>query len=327
MIRRRSLPENIIPKDFIRFENSFESIDPIANVETKKYIYLYGDILYQPLKFKFLGKYTHTYKLGRKQRLNILFTIFNPPQKIDNAIWIIDNFSFEYYHWLIECLSKLVSIDNRSRESVLLLPSKFKSLPYVSQSLKLLRVKPSFYDEKQNYLIRKLILPSYSAREMNFNIHSLFILRETFSLFKKKELKISRIFITRSNANYRRVVNESDLIDILGSRNIQILDFAKYSFLEQIELMGNCEFLIGPHGAGLSNIVLTNSKVKVLELRNELDTYWNMFYSLSVDLGQAYYYYLCKPVNYLDSHNSDLFVNPDDFKLLLDNILTSDNTQ
>jgi capsular polysaccharide biosynthesis protein len=326
MTRKRSLPKNFVNNDYPRFQNSLLSIDPITKVEIKEYIVLHGDLLYQPLLFKFLGKYTHTFKLGRKQRLKFILSFFNIPQKINNAIWIIDNFSFEYYHWLIECLSKLVSIKNSSEDSVLLLPSKFQSLPYVLQSLQLLRITPVFYNEKKTYLIKKIILPSYSAREMNFNIHSLFDLRKNFSFFQKKEAKRSRIYITRSNANYRRVVNESDLINILHDRNIQIIDFAKHSFLEQVEMMSNCEFLVGPHGAGLSNVMFINSSVKVLELRNENDNYWNMFFSLSVDLGHDYYYYLCKPLNYLDSHNSDLFVNPRDFSLLLDNILACNNT-
>lgn len=72
-----------------------------------------------------------------------------------------------------------------------------------------------------------------------------------------------RIYVTRSNR--RRVTNEGDLEGLLREYGIVPVDLESIDFASQISLFSNAEVVVGPHGAGLSNLVFSKD-CKVFEL-------------------------------------------------------------
>jgi capsular polysaccharide biosynthesis protein len=62
----------------------------------------------------------------------------------------------------------------------------------------------------------------------------------------------------------------------------------EYTFEEQIAIMHNCEIVVAPHGAGLTNILFCQPGVTVIELL--ADKYpASCFYRMAVLCGHKYY--------------------------------------
>jgi capsular polysaccharide biosynthesis protein len=76
----------------------------------------------------------------------------------------------------------------------------------------------------------------------------------------------SRIYVTRRTARMRRVANEDELTPLLERFGIQVIDPGGLSFAKQAALFACAEFIIGPHGAGLTNMVLAPALRTVVEL-------------------------------------------------------------
>jgi capsular polysaccharide biosynthesis protein len=78
---------------------------------------------------------------------------------------------------------------------------------------------------------------------------------------KKKE----RIYVSRASAPKRRILNEEELIRTLEPYEFKAVELGSMTLAQQAQLFRDAEFVIGPHGAGLTNILFSNS-CGVLEL-------------------------------------------------------------
>jgi len=104
----------------------------------------------------------------------------------------------------------------------------------------------------------------------------------------------SRIYISRSDASDRRVVNEKELMDRLSERGFERYLLSKLSVAEQVELFSEAEIVVAPHGAGLTNVLFADG-VKIVELLPE-DDIRDHYYRLANKLGFDYSCVLCNPV-------------------------------
>ena len=88
------------------------------------------------------------------------------------------------------------------------------------------------------------------------------------------------------------------------------------SFLDQIRLLAQAKLLISNHGAGLTNMLFMPAGSRVIEFRKENDCINNCYFSLANALGLDYLYLLTKPLK--DDHNSDVMIDSDQLKSLLE---------
>lgn len=75
-----------------------------------------------------------------------------------------------------------------------------------------------------------------------------------------------RIFISRSNASKRRLLNEDEIFDFLHSYGFEKNVLEKLSFIEQILLFKGAEVIVGPHGAGFTNLLFCQENNLIIEL-------------------------------------------------------------
>ena len=75
-----------------------------------------------------------------------------------------------------------------------------------------------------------------------------------------------KIYIRRENANYRKIINEADLIEKLRKQDFEIINPQHYEILDQMKIFSNAEVIISPHGSNLSNIIFCNSGAKIVEI-------------------------------------------------------------
>lgn len=76
----------------------------------------------------------------------------------------------------------------------------------------------------------------------------------------------TRIYISRSQAQYRSVVNEACVIEHLSSKGFVCVCLENMSLADQIMLFKNAKFIIAPHGAGLVNMSWCNENAHIFEI-------------------------------------------------------------
>jgi capsular polysaccharide biosynthesis protein len=104
-----------------------------------------------------------------------------------------------------------------------------------------------------------------------------------------------KIYICRES-QYRRVINEPEIIAALTEQGFEIVRLESLSLLEQVALFAGAKVVISPHGSGLTYIVFCQPGTKVLELFPS--TYIVRFYwKLSSFLNLDYYYLIAEPMN------------------------------
>lgn len=137
-----------------------------------------------------------------------------------------------------------------------------------------------------------------------------------------------RIYVTRgSRRNSRRVVNEAALLEVLRPLGFSVFDPGEHSVQEQIDHFAAAEVVVGPHGAGLTNLVFASPGVKVLELfapRYLNPGYW----AIASNIPESTYRYLVglpadrRPAGArMNSVYQDITVDVPTFRALLHDLL------
>jgi hypothetical protein len=156
---------------------------------------------------------------------------------------------------------------------------------------------PNFFDvlDLKNYLHKKLSIKLNSS-----------------------ERSLTNIYLRRSGK--RKVKNEEEIIPILEKHNFKIIDDSPKSISEQFKLFQSAKIVLGPHGAGFSNILFCKKNTKVIEFFSG-NYYPPYYFYLSGILGFDYYG-IVENEKKLNSHYSnvgqDLTIN----KKKLDELLT-----
>lgn len=211
--------------------------------------------------------------------------------KIEEAIWVSDFWSKNYFHWVLECLPRILAVRKYGINAPLLLPSHIYEAPYVKSSLEDFGIETITYNFKQTVLVRTLYLPSHDS-PCSFDP---FFIKNVVKKFTEIDQQIiqmpfRKIFISRKDAVKRRILNEFDLIPILKDSGFEVIQMEKLSFRQQRELMRETRTLFSIHGAGLTNLIFLSQASKVIELHPDTDRYNSCFYHLAASLDIDYYY-------------------------------------
>nr|WP_198160764.1 glycosyltransferase family 61 protein [Pedobacter panaciterrae] len=320
----RKKPLNLQDKDVKLFQQAF-SIDikqPI--LQQLDDITILKDVIFQLKNFKFYPTFTHIQKKSKTYLTKRLRWLIRGSEHINKGLWITDEWSSEYFHWITDALPRLITIAQSelfNKEYHVILPLFFKTRPYVQQSLDLLGYKAIYYGPKKRLKVSKLLTITHTAPTGNYNSEIINNLRESF--IKNLQLNPDRlIYISRAKANRRKIINENEVIDLLKKYNYEIHCFEDYDFNEQVAIMSQAKSLIGLHGAGLTNMLFMQRGAHVLEFRNENDSQNNCFYALASALDHNYYYLLNKG-DKEDTFDVNINVNIEQLKETIEMYLSS----
>ncbi|HVC60818.1 MAG TPA: glycosyltransferase family 61 protein [Acetobacteraceae bacterium] len=75
-----------------------------------------------------------------------------------------------------------------------------------------------------------------------------------------------RLYISRGDAERRRVANEAELIAALEAQGFTAVQLAKLPAQEQIGLFRGADMVVGPHGMGLTHIIMGTNLGRMIEL-------------------------------------------------------------
>ncbi len=192
-----------------------------------------------------------------------------------------------YAHWLLDSLPRLFAIDRTPVDELNLIVSRPLNR-WQEQSLAMLGMDnlKVIALENRRLEVEALYLPSFAGSTGNPHPYGCQWMRERLL---KDSTKRRRLYVTRRRAERRRIVNEHQLEPILADNGFEIVEAESLSFEEQVEMFGEAEAIVGPHGAGLTNILFAPAGCKVLEIfdPNHVKV---MYYALADVLKQPYWY-------------------------------------
>jgi hypothetical protein len=75
-----------------------------------------------------------------------------------------------------------------------------------------------------------------------------------------------RIFVSRETTRHRRLINEHAVQEFASAEGFDVVRPEELSFLDQLELFGQCQMVLGVFGAGLTNAAFMRPGTALLEI-------------------------------------------------------------
>lgn len=230
-------------------------------------------------------------------RPTILFRERPPKHKISGSALLLGNpWSFNYHHWIINCLSKLwwTEYCPELSDVPLIVPAELK--PFHLQSLAAMEMDSSrlLPFDGGPWLVERLYFP---ANGDFWPDQLAWIRQRLFQHYGITEGPGTRLlYISRNDAPGRRIVNEAEVIEFLSRRGFEVLQLDSMPLGEQMRAFARAKVVIGPHGSGLTNILFGATDLSLLELHPD-DEINHVFWVLASALQQRYAFLSGRRIN------------------------------
>lgn len=316
MIIERKLPKNLLEKDLHLFKHEFKhELAQFPAIEIQwGLLNSKGQVIFAKKKSKipFLQKAVPNFR-------NLIKSIFTKNIQLTNESFVVvtDGWSQGYFHWVLDVLPKLIHLENNLNTYKIILPS-FYEKDFYKTSIELLGNKEKvFYYDTQFLVFKKITLAGSTGTTGNYDEQTILNLRNRFltatNNLSNKTTK--KIYISRNQASRRRIINESEILEVLYDNGFEKVETENLSFEQQIKLFSEAEFVVGVHGAGLTNLLFMQPNTNLLELRFETDKINNCYFSLSSALKINYFYCLG------EKDNNDIKIDKSNFELELEKMM------
>ena len=236
---------------------------------------------YFPLTFEYFT-FFELFSWGEKSKYNIFFSddflenFKNNSGKfdsIDNVQILGSSSNDNYYRNIITFLPRLFFFQNKELKLAIHRKSSNKFRNFIRDICEKMNIKIQFVFLDDNfYKFSNSQLPQF------LNLHdSVKILNH---LKIKNENPQDKIFVTRQNASYRNLVNESDLIQQLKPLGFRVVDLNNFDIFEQIDIFSNSKYIISPTGSALANIVFCNAGSTIIEITPQYNFDYEDYFKL-----------------------------------------------
>lgn len=223
-----------------------------------------------------------------------------------------------YAHWLYEHLPKLFWYEkyciHNSNNTDLVVCGKFPD--WKKCSLELAGYDSEsyvLYKESEVVDVDHLIVPPHPLRtrggEFQMCPSALEWLKDKIRSNISPTCKTlpTRVYVSRADANRRQVENEEEVVLLLDKYGFMSIEPGRLPFCEQVRLFSGADIIVGPHGAGLANMIWSD-RAKVLELMTEGSG--EHFFVLANECNHLYDFLLCEPLhNNAKDRHSDMKVD------------------
>ncbi len=247
---------------------------------------------------------------------------FKPCYRHDGTVLALTGKGYHnYYHWMLEILPKLDRLRRLSTGGELVFaPTQSR---FHCETLSLPGIGHILSCEQHDLITAPLILAASIPRPFGHpHPHAVAWLRETFlSIPSSRTSSPRKLLINRQNARTRRIANIDQLRRFAGRNGFTEVTLESMSFAEQVRLFRHAEFILAPHGAGLTNLVWCDRGTRVIELLSDLSVQpanqETCFWALGNGLNLPYAVLECTASpNGLEPGSLDLSVNIADLEAL-----------
>jgi len=99
-------------------------------------------------------------------------------------------------------------------------------------------------------------------------------LKKKFLNKKSEKIFPKKIYIDRSDSisnlkKFRSIINEKEIIEYLKKKNFELIQLSKLNLEDEIKIFNDAEIVVGLQGAGFTNLIWSNNKTKIIELRSK----------------------------------------------------------
>lgn len=243
----------------------------------------------------------------------------NCPQKSYELLFpLVRHRSVNYYHWIFEYLRKLRALESYreltgNNPTVLIAQS---SPAWVIESLKLAGYDTEDMSQWHGGVatVDRLVIPQHRDSRHVPPSDCRWV-RDRMTSNANGESRSRRVYISRSEASHRRVVNKHELTDVLSAFGFEVYTLEHLPFQEQVSLLANAELVVGPHGAGLVNTIFAEN-TNIVEFLHGSDIRPHYF-RLANLLSHSYEFLVC------ESHGSDMIVDIETVRYQLEHAVQS----
>jgi hypothetical protein len=248
-----------------------------------------------------------------KELLLCVYYCENRPEQIKHGISLLKDHSNNYYHWLLECLPRaILALRQTAWAGAPLLvdadlPDQFfESLRLISPERKHIAIK-----NRTRMPVQELYFPSVMSTTHDYyglspHAGDFIIAPEAVALLRESFLPIIThvpseqmqhfIYVARSGGGHRIITNENEVIGAMEEMGFTIVYPGKMSFAKQITLFANAKIIVGPTGAGMTNIAFARQDCKIIVMAAAtLNANYFLFAQLAQYVGQQIVYIGCKP--------------------------------
>ncbi|MGJ3245148.1 MAG: tetratricopeptide repeat protein [Elainellaceae cyanobacterium] len=236
-------------------------------------------------------------------RRHRFFQLDNPPpvECISGRVAVLSGLSGHvYYHWMVDVLPR---VEILRRGKLDLTEIDYFVVNNVNQSfqrdtLAMLGLSPEKLicsDRHPHIQADELVVPSFPGHLDWVPLETLNVVRQMFTKAVDSTPDPTptdcpkRLYISRSKARYRHVLNETEVIDQLQPLGFVPVVLESLPVDRQIELFAHADIIISPHGAGLTNLIFCKTGTQVVELTSPhyvRTDYW----VISHQLGLSHYF-------------------------------------
>lgn len=199
--------------------------------------------------------------------------------------------SHNYYHWMFDVLPKFYLLRESGLPIDKFILSRHTGSSYHEESLRWLGIPHhKIVRPQRGYHLQadKLVVPS-QAMSLPSSWACAFLRRELlFKMVTKRIKGYERLYISRSDASYRKVKNDHQVMGLLASYGFKHVVLQGMSLADQARLFYSAEVIVSPHGAGLTNLVFCRPETKVVEIFASKYVnlcYWLLSNYLELDYG------------------------------------------
>jgi glycosyl transferase family 61 len=228
-----------------------------------------------------------------------------------------------YFHWLFDLLPRLLMLEKAgTKPEKIYLQNRYRFQRETLELLGMARKEDIINcDEFPMLSASTLIVPCHEVMDgREFPDWVVAFVRDRFltSAPKMGNTSQNRLFISRADALFRRVLNEDEILPILQEYGFVSVKLEELTFTEQVKLFRDAEAVVLPHGSGLANLVFCSKGTKVIELLPFLVL--DHGFRLSTAVGLDYFFLnsregdsmLCEGTSHSGNIPYDFKINPKD---------------
>lgn len=256
---------------------------------------------------------------------------------LHSAMWIVDDMSIDnYYHWLIDCLARLVHGETLCPgETTLLLPGHLQRNPFVEYTLQAFpRMDVRWVGPTRNVRVHRLSWvprspPYYLTDRPTFRRDLVSEVARRVGELAGSDGEGRRFYFSRANTGRRRALNEDEVVRAMRDYQVEVIHIDGAKPWEQIRMARRADLIVGVHGAALSNLVFLPPHGRVLELHRDPNigdtNFYDVFGCLAREMGLGHTSQLCEiaaPASRIEDNHADLVVDIEQLRNNLRTILS-----
>jgi tetratricopeptide (TPR) repeat protein/capsular polysaccharide biosynthesis protein len=198
-----------------------------------------------------------------------------------------------YFHWMFDILPRFELLQrsgiNLDSIDYFLVSTRCS---FQQESLKRLGIpehKLLTIEDGTHIQAESLIVPSFPGSVAWMPGWACTFLRNLFLSSNPSTAPHTRLYLSRQTSSDRRVINETEIMQLLQTLGFTCISLESLSVVEQAQLLAAANVVVAPHGSALSNLVFCNPGTTVIELFPPNYVY-PCYWLISNLVGLEYYY-------------------------------------